>query len=183
MIISYILPPNTYVADRGAILLRHRLHRFPASPSAIHELLPLISCSSGRAAGDLVGCLLSLSACRPRMCAAQEFREPLTAPVQPNDRARHTDSTAAHPAQSRQLISLVFTSPWRACAMHTRINQPSNGPSHGAKRTPIIIRPTPKPPSHCVHTSHSHTSRLPPVPRKLPSLFCAHIRAHATARF
>ena len=154
-------------------MLRHRLHRFPASPSAIHELLPLISCSSGRAAGDLVGCLLSLSASPPTHAA----QEPLTAPVQPNHRARHTDSTAAaHPAQSRQLISLVFTSPWRACNMHTRINQPSNGPSHGAKRTPTI-RPTPKPPSHCVYTHHTPTSRLPPVPRKLPSLFCAHIRA------
>jgi hypothetical protein len=46
---------------------------------------------------------------------------------------------------------------------HT-VKLPSNGPSHGAKRTPII-RQMRKPPSHITHITPL------PVPRKLPSLF------------
>lgn len=144
----------------------HRLHRLPASPSAIHELLPLIPCSSGRVGGDyVVGWLHSLSV---RACRLRE------APVHPAKSSGEAYRRASTHPQHRQLISLVFTIPRRACDMHTSdyLINPPNGPSHGAKPTPTI-RPTPK----AAITHHTHASRLPPVPRKLPSLFCARIRA------
>lgn len=104
----------------------------------------------------LVGWLHSLSA---RACRLRSPPHGMPT-VQPNHRARHTAGQSTHPPH-RQLISLVFTSPWRACDMHTRIKSTRQTARLTARNQRQQYAQHQKPPSHISRiTQTHHASRL-----------------------
>jgi len=155
-------------------LLRH-LHRIACIASLpLHlrsaSFVPPISCSSARACDKLVSLRGSYSV---RACRQAPLATPSSQIVGRSLSARGlVRGIQQHPSPSANQPRLH-----QPMARVRHANQPSNGPSHGAKRMPTI-RLTPKPPSHITHTHHA--SRLCHGSFHSSS---ANIRAHAIARF